>query len=558
MSVVRLTRPVLAAIILMLVCATGSATATVAGTTTGLTGFSHMLVDSAHGHVFLTGARADSKIVVENESGTAAGTITGESGAGGMVLDGTTLYVARCGWGVIDEIDTATLAKVGSFPAAVGGTCDLAEAGGRLWYSDSTDQQFGDLESVSLDSAHTVVDSGVSLYQMIFATTAAHPSWLIVGESDQSPTVVDVYDITDPTAPALLTHVFDLGGGGNLQDMAVTPDGSTLLTAAGAPYEIDAFALPGLTAAGVYPTDNYPNAVAVSPSGAKIAGGSMSYYDNDVFVFDTGDATSTARWDFTGTSDLLYPRGLEFSTDGTRLFAVSAGASGTSVVFHAMPTVVLPKGVVSIKASAATVVAGKAATVTAHLGSASTNRTVSIYRRPVGGTRTLVKTGVVNASGNLAVSVKPAANVAYTAVWAGDATHASTTSVAANVKVRLVMHGATVGGYGTSAGARLYRYSAACTRKAHTGCPRFIAYASPLLAGRTVTFVVQGRRSAAGVWKKMLSGSYKTAAGGRLGLVVFYSSRAVVGIHQRIHFTIAKDSAHLGNTSAWVQFRVTS
>ena len=558
MRLTRLIRPSLAALVLALVCSTGSAAASVPGTTLPLTGFSHMLIDGTHGHVFLTGAAADSKIAVENTDGTSAGTITGESGAGGMVLDGSTLYVARCGWGVIDEIDTATLTKVGSFAAAVGGTCDLAEAGGRLWYSDSTDQQFGDLESVSLDSSHTVVDSGISLYQMIFATTPVHPGWLIVGEADQSPAVVDVYDVTDPTAPALVTHVFDLlGGGGNLQDLAVTPDGSTLLTAAGSPYEIDAFALPGLTAAGVYPTDNYPNSVAVSPSGAMLAGGSMSYYDNDVFLFDTGDATPTMHWDFTGTSDLLYPRGLAFSADGTRLFAVSKGAAGTAVVFHVMPTVVLPKGVVTIKTSTATVVDGKAATLTAHLGTASANRTVSIYRRPVGGTRTLVKTGVVGAAGNLSISVKPTANVAYTAVWGGDTTHASTTSAAANVKVRLVMHGVTVGGYGTSAGARLYHYSAACAKRAHTGCPRFSAYASPLLAGRTVTFVVQGR-SAAGVWRKMLSGSYRTAAGGKLGLVIFYSSRAVVGVHQRIHFTIAKDSAHLGNTSAWVQFRVTS
>src|SRR5206468_3139987 len=119
-----------------------AAVATVPGNALPLTGFSHMLDDGAHHHVFITGASGDSVIVVRNEDGTSAGTITGESGAGGMVLDGSTLYVARCGWGTIDEIDTATLTKVGSFPAAVGGTCDLAEAGGRLWYSDSTDSQF--------------------------------------------------------------------------------------------------------------------------------------------------------------------------------------------------------------------------------------------------------------------------------------------------------------------------------------------------------------------------------------------------------------------------------
>ena len=43
-----------------------------------------------------------------------------------------------------------------------------------------------------------------------------------------------------------------------------------------------------------------------------------------------------------------------------------------------------------------------------------------------------------------------------------------------------------------------------------------------------------------------------------MALLGFSLFLCVVGIHQRIHFTIAKDSAHLGNTSAWVQFRVTN
>jgi hypothetical protein len=339
--------------------------------------------------------------------------------------------------------------------------------------------------------------------------------------------------------------------------MAVTPDGSTLLTAAGAPYELDAFALPGLTAAGVYPTDNYPNAVAISPSGAKIAGGSMSYYSNDVFLFDTGDATPTTRWDFTGTSDLLYPRGLAFSADGTRLFAVSAGASGTAVVFHAMPTVVLPKGAVTLHASKTAIVTGQALTLTAHLGTASANRTVSIYRRPVGGTRALVRTALVSASGNLSVTVRPTANVVFTTDWSGDATHAATTSAGVTVRVRLVVHAATQGGYRTAAGVRLYHYAAACAKRAHTGCPRFLAHASPLLPGRTISFVVQNR-AASGTWRRAVTGSYKTLANGTLPLVIFYTGRGVVGVPSRIRFTIAKDSKHLGNTSAWVRFRVTS
>jgi predicted regulator of Ras-like GTPase activity (Roadblock/LC7/MglB family) len=78
MHLLRHTRPLLAALVLALVGSTATAAASVAGTTLPLAGFSHMVVDGAHGHVFLTGAAADSKIVVRNTDGTAAGTITSE------------------------------------------------------------------------------------------------------------------------------------------------------------------------------------------------------------------------------------------------------------------------------------------------------------------------------------------------------------------------------------------------------------------------------------------------------------------------------------------------
>jgi hypothetical protein len=553
----RLIRPLAAALVLVLCAAPGAASAAVPGTTLPLTGFSHMLVDSAHGHVFVTGSSSDSKIAVMNEDGTSAGTITDESGAGGMVLDGGTLYVARCGWDVIDEIDTATLSKVGSFAAPVGGTCDLAEAGGRLWFSDATNGQDGRLESVSLDSSHTVIDSGQAMYGMIFATTPVHADDLVVAEAGLSPTTAYVFDVSNPAGPVQLASSFDLGGADNPEDITITPDGSTLLVAAGSAGALDAFTLPGLAAAGVYPTEAYPTAVAASPNGEQLAEGLNGIYNPDVYLFDLGNSTARATWDFGGTDDVTWPRGLAFSSDGTHLFAVSKGPSGSSAVFHVIPTVVLPKGSVTIKTSKATVADGGAATLTAHLGTSSSNRTLSIYRAPVGGTRTLVKTATVNGSGNLSVVVRPTADVNYTAVWSGDSTHASTTSKAARVNVRLVMHGVTQGGYRTSSGVRLYHYAARCRKAPHTGCPRFVASSSPLLPGRKITFLVQGR-TPSGAWKKLTSGSLTAPAGGKAGLIVYYNGRAVVGIPQRIRFSIAKDSKHLGNTSAWVRFRVTS
>ncbi len=520
-------------------------------------GFDRMLVDPAHGHVFVSGSQSSSAILVENTDGTSAGTISGESGAAGMVLDGTTLYVARCSWGVIDEIDTTTLARTGSFAADVGGTCDLAEAGGRLWYSNAHDGQWGKLLSVSPAAPHTVVDSGISEYQMIFATTPTHPNWLVVGDSHLSASTVSVQDVSDPVSPTQVASAWDLGGGGNLQDMAITADGSKVVTAAGAPYGIQAFALPGLTAAGTYPTDAYPDAVALSPSGSQIAGGSDSAYGKDVFLFGSGTATPLTSWDFGSTSDTLYPRGLAFGGDGSKLFAVSKSSSGSGRVFHVLSTVVLPKGSVSIHASATSITYGHSLTLTAHLGTGSANHALSIYRRPAtGGSPVLVRTATAGAAGNISVTVAPAANTVYTAVWTGDAAHAATTSAGVEVRVHVVMHISTRGGYATSSGYRLYHYTTSCSGSSHTGCPQFLGYASPAHPGRTFTITVQAL-TASGC-TNVLTHSYGSGSNGQLLLTLYYGSRGVIGHSQRIHVSMAADSDHLGAVSPWIYFRVTT
>ena len=133
-----------------------------------------MLTDTAHDQTFITGAPAsDSGVAVVDGDGAVVKTITGEDGAGGMALDGSSLYVARCGWATIDVIDTATLQKIDSFAAPGLATVrDLGLAGGRLWYTTGSGQN-GVLTSVSLDSSHTVYTTGISVYKAMFASAPA-------------------------------------------------------------------------------------------------------------------------------------------------------------------------------------------------------------------------------------------------------------------------------------------------------------------------------------------------------------------------------------------------
>lgn len=519
-----------------------------------LTGFNDMLVDATHSHVFVTGAATDSTISVRNFDGTSAGNITGETGAGGMVLSGNTLYVARCGANEIDEIDTATLTKTGSFTAAVGGTCDLALAGGRLWYSNSTDAQFGHLVSVSLDSSHTEIDTGINMYQMIFATTPAHPNWLVVSSIDEGPVKIYLEDVTDPSNVTQASVSSSIDG---VADFAITPDGSTLLAAADGVQE---YSLPGLVAGTTYTTDNGPNSVAIAPTGTKYAAGAQAPYSTDVFAFTPGTTTATAKTDFNDPNTWLKPRGLAFSPDGSQIFAISyVVASSNPPVFRVIPTVPLKAGSLTIKHSVATLTNGKPVTLTVHLGTASSAKTVSIYRKlATASTPVLLHTGKVNASGNLTFVARPNQDTLYTARWAGDSTHKATTSAAVRTNVHAVMHLLTQGGYKTASGVRLYHYSSSCPAASHKGCPMFMAYSGPLQPGRTLSFVVQGRAGNSGKWSNVLKGSHAAGGNGKFLLTVYYTSKGFIGINQRIRFSIGKTPSNLGATSAWKPFRVTS
>ncbi|WP_152648519.1 hypothetical protein [Streptacidiphilus anmyonensis] len=76
----------------------------------------------------------------------------------------------------------------------------------------------------------------------------------------------------------------------------------------------------------------------------------------------------------------------------------------------------------SLSASTQNATYGQTITLTAHLGKTASNRTVSIYRSPVGeAANQVVKTGKVDSSGNLRVSLWMGRNTGFTVKFAGDA-----------------------------------------------------------------------------------------------------------------------------------------
>lgn len=72
-----------------------------------LTEYGDIALDEANAQVFMSGG---SSVAVRNLDGSSKAVIGGLQNAGGLVVDGSTLYVAQCGTSSIAVYDTTTLA----------------------------------------------------------------------------------------------------------------------------------------------------------------------------------------------------------------------------------------------------------------------------------------------------------------------------------------------------------------------------------------------------------------------------------------------------------------
>jgi hypothetical protein len=166
-----------------------------------------------------------------------------------------------------------------------------------------------------------------------------------------------------------------------------------------------------------------------------------------------------------------------------------------------------------------------------------------LYAQPYGGTKTLLKTAAVNASGNASFTVKPSGKTSYTAEFVENDTHASSTSTARTITVRSRTTLALSGGYRTSGKYRLYHLR----KKAYMR-----GTVAPNHAGRSLKFVVQ--RYASGRWRPIASGSYPMQSNGS-SYAYFYTN---LKASYRARCLFAGDADHLGSNSPWRNFKFTS
>jgi hypothetical protein len=392
----------------------------------------HLLVDNAHGHVFISGGyrQNDGTVDVYGFDGVREGGLS-VPGADGLAIGGSTLYVAGCGTTSIEAFDLATLAHTGTITVShiMDYPCDLAVAGGKLWFDATiSGQSHTSPGSVTTAAPHTESEpaSLSALQAPTFATSSAHPNMLVVSDTADTPGDVDVIDASG-AVPAVTATGSGLAGVLTAAGAAITPDGNDVLLAANG-NEIRAYRASDMaTVDTTYPTGAYPGGVTISPDGAYVA---VTGYFGGVEVFPTGTATPLLQ-DMTDPDGYNWGQFLDlaFTSDDSALFTItglSANSSRLSIIDH--PT--LPGTSIALNVNASPAVAGSAATVsgtlTTQAGAPLAGKTVTVRAAgPDGNGWSVIGSPITAADGSFTVKTTDtleAGEWAFGATYAGSAT----------------------------------------------------------------------------------------------------------------------------------------
>lgn len=182
------------------------------------------------------------------------------------------------------------------------------------------------------------------------------------------------------------------------------------------------------------------------------------------------------------------------------------------------------------------------------------DQVLHVYVKPYGGTFSLLTSRVVDANGEVTVTLSPRKHTSYRARFLGDKQFFAATSVTKTVSVGVVARGDLKHVDGRSGGYALYDYSASCPSRGR-GCPTFGVTVVPNHAGKPVCFTLQLRTG--GTWRTAIS-CFRLRLSSRSTATAFfvYTDRGVIGIPTRVRASFAGDADHLGGKTAWSYFRV--
>lgn len=276
---------------------------------------------------------ASTAIAVFDEDGRPFGSITGEPGVTGLVAspDGTRLYAALPLAHAIAVLDPVTLRQLHRYSTG-SGSCptSLTATPTEIWSVDPCLERLAAVDPASGTLGPAYEADGGSL--IVSSPTVADRLFLL---EQGSPGVIDEYATQGNAVVGQIASATTPEG---VVDAAISADGSELVTAIPGENTYQRYSTANLTALTGYPT--LPAAgrgyeVAVAVDGSRLAAGA-ELGTPQVRLFE-GDAAPATGFDFpqprNSPQPVLVARGLAFSADGTRLYAV------TDADVHYLPAV---------------------------------------------------------------------------------------------------------------------------------------------------------------------------------------------------------------------------
>ncbi|WP_225832470.1 YncE family protein [Streptomyces sp. NK08204] len=263
-----------------------------------------IVVDGVHQRVFISDPY-QGKVVATDYSGTVVGSVTSLPGVTGLQLsaDSGTVYAASPGANAIVAIDTTTVTESTRYATGDGtDPAHLALAGGKLWFGYGTTEH-GHIGSLDLSGTEPVValdqdpDTDYPGAPLLAATPGA-PNTLAAAAPEYYGSWLGVYDVANGTA----TRTARYGDLGSTSDLALTPDGSRLITAnPGNQHHVwqtsDLTPLPG------YTTEYHPSSVAIAGDGT-VAAGTDTPYDPSLYMFRPGATTPVREYTWPDTDNI--------------------------------------------------------------------------------------------------------------------------------------------------------------------------------------------------------------------------------------------------------------
>lgn len=363
--------------------------------------------------------------------------------------------------------------------------------------------------------------------------------------------------------PASTFNLNSAGGSLPPGGLAWTPDGSQLFAVmsftndvgGGTTYTLQAFPYPALIQSALTLSGPSTAGVAkpVTLTGSLTIAGSPAPAGTAVMI-SRSEADSTTVKDFTVTTASDGSFSLTDRPPRTGQYRYTAGYSGSATVAPATAsqTIIVTGKPTSLGVTASPTRATYEPTVhvTAHLGTTSSSRTLSIYAETSGSTsERLLKTGKVNSSGNLTVSYRAAHSTTFTARFAGDTDYAPATATE-SVFVRAKVS-ESLSGYD-----RTKRTGGHAYRLFHRKKIMHIHVAvAPNKRGECVEFTLEVYSQ--GHWHSGLTRCGTLSKSSTLAVGVSLTKFSL-RYHYRIRadYVPGIDSSNLGNHSAWAYFIV--